>query len=372
MNTLTQEIRLQALTLRLLADKAKAESRAAYAAIAKAGEKAKVAKEAARETEEAAQEAELKARKLPGGLHGEPSPLVVEVLSGSHGEDTVDCVARVCGSMLNSEWLLLATSCKPMKTGFHTQLHALHERQKTVLSTCLKVGMTLLKVYRAYKLEWHSRRLTHSDMLAFSYLASDGSMRSLKILDVRNNQIGDTGMIEFSRQISIESIGALNVLYLSKNLIGNAGMIAFSYSISMGSLRSLTVLDLQLNQISDPGMIAFSNAIRNGTMGALKTFSLFQNNIGDQGMIAFSEAIDSGSLRALTFLDLEHNQIGDLGMIEFSRSIAIGSLPSLQDLVVDDGPYGIDHPQLKAACHTRPKQWHGRGILSSIGTTGAS
>ena len=23
-------------------------------------------------------------------------------------------------------------------------------------------------------LEWHSRRLTHSDMLAFSYLASDG------------------------------------------------------------------------------------------------------------------------------------------------------------------------------------------------------
>ena len=34
----------------------------------------------------------------------------------------------------------------------------LHERQKTVLSTCLKVGMTLLKVYRAYMLEWHSRR----------------------------------------------------------------------------------------------------------------------------------------------------------------------------------------------------------------------
>ena len=43
-------------------------------------------------------------------------------------------------------------------------------------------------------------------------------------------------------------------------------------------------------------------------------------------------------------------------MIEFSRAIAIGSLPSLQELVVDDGPYGVDHPQLKAACQ-------GRGIM---------
>ena len=28
-------------------------------------------------------------------------------------------------------------------------------------------------------------------------------------------------------------------------------------------------------------------------------------------------------------------------------------LPSLQELVVDDGHYGVDHPQLKAACQGR-------------------
>ena len=139
MNMLTPEIRFQALSLRLRADEARAESQAADAALAKAGELAKVAKVAAKETEEAAQEAELKALKLPGGLHGEPSPLAVEVLSGSHGEDAVECVAQVCTSMLNPEWLLLALSCKHIKTGFESLLHALRERQETVLSMCLKV-----------------------------------------------------------------------------------------------------------------------------------------------------------------------------------------------------------------------------------------
>ena len=66
-----------------------------------------------------------------------------------------------------------------------------------------------------------------------------------------------------------------------------------------------------------------------------------------------------GSLRALTRLYLERNQIGDPGLIELSRSIASGPLPSLQELVVDDGPYGVDHPQLKAACQ-------GRGIISLL------
>ena len=245
MNMLTPEkIRFQALSLRLRADEARAESQAADAALAKAGELAKVAKVAAKETEEAAQEAELKALKLPGGLHGEPSPLAVEVLSGSHGEDAVECVAQVCTSMLNPEWLLLALSCKHIKTGFESLLHALRERQETVLSMCLKVRMTLLSVVRAHNLEWGSKQLTHSGMLAFSYLASNGSMQSLKILDLRNNQIGDAGMIEFYRQISI------------------------------GSLRLLTLLNLQNNHISNPGMIAFSNAIRNGSMGSLERLFL--------------------------------------------------------------------------------------------------
>ena len=48
------------------------------------------------------------------------------------------------------------------------------------------------------------------------------------------------------------------------------GMIAFSNAIRSGSLRSLAVLNLENNNISDPGMIAFSNAIRNGSLPALE------------------------------------------------------------------------------------------------------
>ena len=322
MNILTPEkIRFQALSLRLRADEARAESQAADAALAKAGELAKVAKVAAKETEEAAQEAELKALKLPGGLHGEPSPLAVEVLSGSHGEDAVECVAQVCTSMLNPEWLLLALSCKHIKTGFESLLHALRERQETVLSMCLKVRMTLLSVVRAHNLEWGSKQLTHSGMLAFSYLASNGSMRSLKILDLRNNQIGDAGMIVFSSQIPM--MGNLTLLWLQSNQIADEGMKALASVIASGSLRNLTQLGLSRNQI------------------------------GNAGITEFSHQISSGLLRALEWLDLSETQIGDAGMSDFSRQIAIGSLPSLRMLGMDDGPLGNEHPQLKAVCEAR-------------------
>ena len=88
-------------------------------------------------------------------------------------------------------------------------------------------------------------------------------------------------------------------------------------------------------------------------MGALTTLWLYNNNIGDHGMIAFSSAIASGSLRALRDFYLYSNQIGDEGMKAFSAAISSGSLPSIQELVVDDGLYGVDHPQLKAACQGR-------------------
>ena len=144
--------------------------------------------------------------------------------------------------MLNPEWLLLATSCKHIKTGFDSQLHALRERQRTVLSMCLKAGTPISEATGARDLRWHFKQLTHSDMLAFGYLASSGSM------------------------------GSLQQLWLGGNVIGDAGMIAFADALksTIGSLRLLTVLSLVDNQIGDAGMIEFSRAIASGSMGQLE------------------------------------------------------------------------------------------------------
>ena len=47
------------------------------------------------------------------------------------------------------------------------------------------------------------------------------------------------------------------------------------------------------------------------------------------------------------------NKIGDEGMKAFSSAVSSEALASLLELCVDDGPYGIDLPQLKSACHAR-------------------
>jgi len=52
-------------------------------------------------------------------------------------------------------------------------------------------------------------------------------------------------------------------------------------------------------------------------------------------------------------LNLGSNEIGDAGMAEFSSAISSRLLPSLHSLIIDDGPFGTGHPQLKAACDAR-------------------
>ena len=52
-------------------------------------------------------------------------------------------------------------------------------------------------------------------------------------------------------------------------------------------------------------------------------------------------------------LHLYGNQIGDAGVTALANACASGSLASLETLVMDDGPLGLDHPQLKAACEQR-------------------
>ena len=52
-------------------------------------------------------------------------------------------------------------------------------------------------------------------------------------------------------------------------------------------------------------------------------------------------------------LNLSDNQIGDAGVTALANACAGGAMASLQTLVMDDGPLGVDHPKLKAACQER-------------------
>ena len=187
--------RNEAHALRRCADEARAISRTADVAFARAREAAKAAKAAAKEAEEAAQEAELVVSKLPGGLHGEPSMLVSDVLSGWHGE-AAECVAQACINVFNPHWLIsLATSCKHTRAGFDAELQALREEHRAVVSLCRKVGQTISEVADAYDLVWNAKELTDSDVHVLSCIVSSGSLRALTDLSLSYNQIGDAGMV---------------------------------------------------------------------------------------------------------------------------------------------------------------------------------
>ena len=55
----------------------------------------------------------------------------------------------------------------------------------------------------------------------------------------------------------------------------------------------------------------------------------------------------------IQYLDLGSNKIGDTGITALADVLGKGALASLEQLYVDYGPLGIEHPALKAACEAR-------------------
>lgn len=190
-------------------------------------------------------------------------------------------------------------------------------------------------------------------------MAAGGSLSKLKVLHMQRNQIGDIGMQAFSSTIGSGWLPNIEEVYLNENKIGDAGMTAFASAIR-GCMHNFTVLQLRTNLIGDIGMTALADSIGSGALENLEALYLSSNNIGDQGMRALAYA--SGSLGELRLLYLKHldmnrghirNHIGDDGMTALAGAINSGSFASLAEVVVDRGPLGLDHPQLKAASHVR-------------------
>ena len=88
-------------------------------------------------------------------------------------------------------------------------------------------------------------------------------------------------------------------------------------------------------------------------MCPLQKLWLYDNQIGDAGVTALALACAGGAMAQLETLDLSRNQIGDAGVTALASACAGGAMASLQTLVMDNGPLGVDHPKLKAACQER-------------------
>ena len=105
-------------------------------------------------------------------------------------------------------------------------------------------------------------------------------------------------------------------LYLNYNQIGDAGVEALAKAAGGGALASVIDLRLGSNQITE------ARSLMSGS-------GLTRSLITDTGVTALANAI---------------KPVSEGGS---------GAMASLQTLLMDDGPLGVDHPKLKAACQKR-------------------
>ena len=171
--------------------------------------------------------------------------------------------------------------------------------------------------------------------------------------------IGDSEMKFLAEALVSGALPAVTVVELRNNNFGDAGMTAFASAVGSGALAQCQHLSLHINLIGDVGMTAFAQAIKpvseggSGALPAMTVLDLRGNNVGDAGMTAFASAVGSGALPVVTRLYLSHNNFGDAGMTAFALAFGGGGLASLDELHVDWGPLGTEHPALKAACEAR-------------------
>lgn len=235
----------------------------------------------------------------------------------------------------------LGVCSRQMKQLLKQQL--LHEQRRALLAT--DWGESVL--FRASKtLVLKSKGINDTTLtLLTQVLHNMQPMRTLHVLNLYGNSIGDAGMAAIATAMSTRTLAGLRSLRLSDNAIGNAGMVNFGLAASNGPL-ALTALALNHNEIGDAGICALADIIFGRSLRKLSTLALAYNKIGDAGMTRFSSVISRG-LPALKVLHLNMNRSSVSGTMALANAIAHGSLPSLQSLYMDGGD------ELTAACGKR-------------------
>ena len=139
----------------------------------------------------------------------------------------------------------------------------------------------------------------------------------------------------------------------SARICTNRTNCTIGWSIPKGDLFSRAAIQRPHASISDTDMINFAAACANGALAQVTYLNLRSNQIGNAGLSALATACAKGALAQVTGLTLSFNQIGDAGLSALATACDNGALESLEDLYVDAGFAGTEHPALEAACNAR-------------------
>ncbi len=148
---------------------------------------------------------------------------------------------------------------------------------------------------------------------AMASLAASPFMRSLKVLWLHRNNLGDAG-VGAIRQA--RWAGGLQSLELSENGL-SAEAVTFLVEAKLDDLR---VLNLSNNAICDEGLTALCDSI---LMDKLQTLNVARCGIGDVGVAALGQCCRAGALRVL---NLEGNLITERGLTALAGSPNLGQL----------------------------------------------
>ena len=110
---------------------------------------------------------------------------------------------------------------------------------------------------------------------------------------------------------------------------------ALEHATAQGALKTLEVLDLSSNEIGDEGLHHVADALARGAAPALKDLTVWGNTIGNEGVRHLGNALARGAAPALEELYLEYNKIGDEGARHLGDALAGGAAPEIKTLNLD-------------------------------------
>ena len=133
-----------------------------------------------------------------------------------------------------------------------------------------------------------------------------------KNLDMSNKQITDENMLFFCQKMASFTFHFDNLI-ISNNLMTNLSVqYLFNATLTAPTHRTIKNLDLRNNQIGDVGAELIAAYLKHGYMPATTHVNLADNIITDKGALCFAESLNS-SVNKLKVLYLEGNKITKTG-----------------------------------------------------------
>uniref|UniRef100_A0A8C2DCU3 Uncharacterized protein n=1 Tax=Cyprinus carpio TaxID=7962 RepID=A0A8C2DCU3_CYPCA len=173
-----------------------------------------------------------------------------------------------------------------------------------------------------------------------------GSDTSLKVLNMNNNNLQDSGVKLLCT--GLKNINCkLEILSLKNNCITEGGCHVLAAALNSNP-SNLTELDLSENKLGNPGMKIILTLFEN-VQCRLEKLKLNCISITEQGCAALASAFNSN----LRELDLSRNQIGDSGVTEISsllRNSQTLQILSLKNNCITEGGCHV----LAAALNSNP------------------